>query len=219
MPFVVRRLPADRATERRHPYGSYAGERGRLRLWQHGEDGLAQRPAPDVIALCSYTPGGASAVRQIRAAGVNTPIASDNAMDGGYWLNAIPDLNNFYYASLGSVVGGDPRPKINELREKYMSKFKEQPTISQTYMGASMMELYAAAVEKAQALEPKAVVAAYETFKDQPTVEGPFSFTHDLHIQTKMQYTIMGINNGKLEALGLWDTITPLTMGDLFRKK
>ena len=71
----------------------------------------ALNPAPDVITLCSYTPGGASAVRQIRAAGINTPIASDNAMDGGYWLSAVPDLNNFYYASLGSVVGGDPRPK------------------------------------------------------------------------------------------------------------
>ena len=179
----------------------------------------ALNPTPDVIALCSYTPGGASAVRQIRAAGINTPIASDNAMDGGYWLSAVPDLSNFYYGSLGSVVGGDPRPRINELREKITGKFKEQPTISQAYMGFSMMQLYAAAVEKAQTLEPKAVVAAYETFKDQPTVEGPFSFTHDLHIQTKMQYTMMGIENGKLEALELWDTITPLTMGDLFRKK
>jgi branched-chain amino acid transport system substrate-binding protein len=179
----------------------------------------ALNPAPDVIALCSYTPGGASAVRQIRAAGINTPIASDNAMDGGYWLSAVPDLNNFFYASYGSVVGGDPRQGINDLREKYVSKVKEQPPISQTYMGFSMMQLYQAAVEKAQTLEPKAVVAAIETFKDQPTVEGPFSFTHDLHIQNKRQFTIMGINNGKLEAIELWNTTTPLTMGDLFRKK
>jgi hypothetical protein len=33
-----------------------------------------------------------------------------------------------------------------------------------------------------------------------------------------MQFTIMGINNGKLEALELWNTTTPLTMNDLFRK-
>ena len=179
----------------------------------------AQNPASDVIALCSYTPGGASAVRQIRAAGVNTPIASDNAMDGGYWLSAVRDLSNFYYPSYGSVVGGDPRPGINEIRERYVVKVKEQPPNSQTYMGSSMMQLYVAAVEKAQTVESKAVVAAYETFKDQPTVEGPFSFTHDLHIQVKRQFTIMGINNGKLEALELWNTITPLTMKDLFRKK
>jgi hypothetical protein len=44
----------------------------------------AVNPAPDVIELCSYPQGGASAVRQIRAASIKTPIASDNAMDGTY---------------------------------------------------------------------------------------------------------------------------------------
>ncbi len=45
-------------------------------------------PQPDVIELCSYPPGGASAVRQIRAAGITTPIATTTAMDGDYWLEA-----------------------------------------------------------------------------------------------------------------------------------
>jgi branched-chain amino acid transport system substrate-binding protein len=175
-------------------------------------------PAPDVIELCSYPPGGASAIRQIRAAGIKTPITSDNAMDGVYWLGAVPDLNDFYFASLGSIVGGDPRQGINELRDKYMAKFKDQPAFSGTYMGYSMMQLYAAAVEKAKTTDAKAVVTAFETFQDQPTVEGPFSFSHDLHIQKKFQFTIMGTNNGKLGALELWNTTTPLTVNDLFRK-
>ena len=178
----------------------------------------AVNPAPDVIEICSYPPGGASAVRQIRAAGVTTPIASDNAMDGTYWLNAVPDLSDFYFASLGSIVGGDPRPGINELRDKYIAKYKDPPAFSGAYMGYSMMQLYAAAVEKAKTTEPKAVVAAFETFQDQPTVEGPFTFSHDLHIQKKMQFTIMGITNGKLGALEIWNTTTPLSMNELFRK-
>ena len=175
-------------------------------------------PAPDVIELCSYPPGGAAAVRQIRAAGIKTPITTDNAMDGTYWLSAVPDLSDFYYSSLGSTVGGDPRPGINELRDKYIAKFKDPPPVATTYMGYSMIQLYAAAVEKAKTTEPKAVVAAFETFQDQPTVEGPFSFSHDLHIQKKFQFTIMAINNGKHQALELWTTTTPLTMNDLFRK-
>jgi branched-chain amino acid transport system substrate-binding protein len=178
----------------------------------------AVNPAPDVIELCSFPPGGASAVRQIRAAGIKTPIATDNAMDGTYWLGAVPDLSDFYYSSLGSVVGGDPRPGINELRDKYIAKYKDPPPVSTTYMGYSMIQLYAAALEKAKTTEPKAVVAAFESFQDQPTVEGPFSFSHDLHIQKKFQFTIMGVNNGKHEALELWTTTTPLTMNDLFRK-
>jgi branched-chain amino acid transport system substrate-binding protein len=178
----------------------------------------AVNPAPDVIELCSFPPGGASAVRQIRAAGIKTPIATDNAMDGTYWLGAVPDLSDFYYSSLGSVVGGDPRPGINELRDKYIAKYKDPPPVSTTFMGYSMIQLYAAALEKAKTTEPKAVVAAFESFQDQPTVEGPFSFSHDLHIQKKFQFTIMGVNNGKHEALELWTTTTPLTINDLFRK-
>jgi branched-chain amino acid transport system substrate-binding protein len=178
----------------------------------------AVNPAPDVIEICSYPPGGAAAVRQIRAAGVTSAIASDNAMDGTYWLNAVPDLSGFYFASLGSIVGGDPRPGINELREKYIAKYKDPPSFSGTYMGYSMMQLYAAAVEKAKTTDAKAIVAAFETFQDQPTVEGPFSFSHDLHIQKKMQFTIMGVSNGRLGALETWNTQTPLTMDELFRK-
>ena len=124
----------------------------------------AVNPAPDVIEICSYPPGGASAVRQIRAAGVKTALAGDNAMDGGYWLSAVPDLSDFYFASLGSVVGGDPRPGIDELREKIIAKYKDPPPISQSYMGYSMMQLYAAAVEKAKTTEPKAVVAGFRDF-------------------------------------------------------
>jgi branched-chain amino acid transport system substrate-binding protein len=90
----------------------------------------AVNPAPDVIELCSFPPGGASAVRQIRAAGIKTPIATDNAMDGTYWLGAVPDLSDFYYSSLGSVVGGDPRPGINELRDKYIAKYQDPPLVA-----------------------------------------------------------------------------------------
>lgn len=61
-------------------------------------------------------------------------------------------------------------------------------------------------------------MAAFENIQDQPNVEGPYSFSHHLHVQEKMQFTIMRTNNGKLEALEVGNTTTPLTMNDLFRK-
>ncbi len=50
----------------------------------------------DHVMLCSTNPGAASAVRQLRAAGVNLPVFSATAMDGTYWLNSTPGLRDFY---------------------------------------------------------------------------------------------------------------------------
>lgn len=60
---------------------------------------------PDVIMLCSYIPGAASAVRQIRAAGINSLILNGSAVDGSYWLNATPNLSGFVVPVQGSIYG------------------------------------------------------------------------------------------------------------------
>ena len=175
-------------------------------------------PAPDAIELCSYSPGGAAAVRQMRAAGIKTPILAATSMDGNFWLDAVPGLSDFYYPVLGSIYGDDPRPAINDLITKYKAKYGAEPPESHTLPGYTMIQLYARAVTQANSVDSKQVVAALESFKDTPTLLGPFSFTKDLHIQTKFQYTMMSVDNGKHKALEPWTTTTPMTMNDLFRK-
>ncbi len=64
---------------------------------------------PDVIMLCSVMPG---AVRQIRAAGINSLILNGSAVDGSYWLDATPDLSGFVVPVQGSIYGDDPRPEV-----------------------------------------------------------------------------------------------------------
>ena len=175
-------------------------------------------PAPDVIELCSYPPGGAAAVRQIRAAGIKTPMVAATSMDGNYWLDAVPDLSDFTYPVLASIYGDDPRPAINEFLKAYQAKYEALPPESHTFPGYVMVQLYAKAVEDAKSTDPQKVVAALESFKDAPTLLGPYSFSHDLHIQTKFQYTMVTVDNGKHKSLEAWTTKTPMTMNDLFRK-
>ncbi|RBP14006.1 amino acid/amide ABC transporter substrate-binding protein (HAAT family) [Roseiarcus fermentans] len=175
-------------------------------------------PAPDAIVLCSYAPGGATATKQIRAAGLDVPILAATAMDGNFWLGAVPNLSNFYYPVLGSVYGDDPDPAINEFLKKYEAKYNSSPAESHTLAGYELIQLYAAAVEKAKSTDPKAVTAAAETFKDLPTLLGPFSFTPDLHIQTKFRYTIMSVDGGKHKSVEKWTSETPMTKAELFRK-
>ena len=67
---------------------------------------------PDFIVLCSFPPGGVSAMRQLRAAGVNQPLLGSESWDGDYWLEGVPNLSDFYFVTYGSVFGNDPRPDV-----------------------------------------------------------------------------------------------------------
>src|SRR5207244_2938958 len=57
----------------------------------------------DVFALCSYQPGAAKALRQIRAAGINTPMVGGEDWDGTYWQKAVPNLSNVNFVTYGSI--------------------------------------------------------------------------------------------------------------------
>ena len=76
---------------------------------------------PDAIMLCTMMPGAVSAIKQIRAAGINSMILNGSGVDGSYWLSAVPDLSNFYVPVQGSIYGDDPNPEVTT----FNAKFKE----------------------------------------------------------------------------------------------
>jgi branched-chain amino acid transport system substrate-binding protein len=145
--------------------------------------------------LCTYEPGGASAIRQIRAAGINVPLLSGSSMDGNYWLAAVPDLKDFYIAAQAAVVG-DPRPEVTALADAFKAKYGSLPASQYAFPAYAFLQLWAKAVTDAGTADPKAVVAKLETFQNVPTVLGPRSFTNKLHIQVKIPMMIEDVVNG-----------------------
>jgi branched-chain amino acid transport system substrate-binding protein len=168
--------------------------------------------------LCSFNPGGGAAVRQIRAAGIKTPIFASSAMDGNYWLDAVPNLSDFYYAAFGSLYGDDRRPAVNDLVARYKAKYNAEPPFSHTLMGYVAVNLYATAVERTKSTDAKQVVAALESPDGIPTILVTYTFSHDLHIQTKFPFTILSVQNGKHVALDSWTTKTTFGINQLLRK-
>ncbi|NRP75628.1 hypothetical protein ILFOPFJJ_06551 [Ensifer psoraleae] len=163
-------------------------------------------PAPDAIMLCTYPPGGASAVRQLRAAGIETPVLMTMGMDGSYWLPAVPNLSNAFLPAIGLASGPDPDKKINDLIERYKKAYGEPPATAFVFYGYALVELWARAVERAQTTETEAVFAELEKMRDEDTAIGPMSFSDQLHIQNKGRYLIIGIEKGKSEPLGYWNS-------------
>ncbi len=157
---------------------------------------------PDVIMVCSYAPGGPSALRQIRAAGLNQPIVSGESMDGDYWAGTVPGLSDFYVVTYGSFYGDDSDPAIADFFRRYEAEYGKRADVSYGLRGYSAVQAWAVAAERAGSVEPAAVAAVLDTFKDEPLAIGPTTFTPELHISTTRPITLVQAQGGTFSAVG-----------------
>lgn len=165
--------------------------------------GLAKQP--DVIVLCSYPPGGALAVKTLRNSGVDVPIVSGSGMAGDFWFGkTMPGLSDVYTVDWASVWGDDPSAAVNDLTTKFRSAGIDVQN-SYGVMGYTGVYALVRAIEDAKTTEGAAVAKALSAFQG---VEVPIllSFTDKVHLDTKREYRIVGIKDGKP---GLVATMTP----------
>ncbi|MBJ2149257.1 ABC transporter substrate-binding protein [Paracoccus sp. IB05] len=172
---------------------------------------------PDAIMLCSMMPGFVSAVKQIRAAGINSMLLNGSGADGSYWMSAVPDLSNFYVPAQGSVFGDDPSADVNAFVKKYAEATGAPPATQYTFPGYVMIDVWAKAVERAGTTETAAVVAELEKMNEEPTLFGPRTFTAELHHQNKAEYRIIGTENGKPAVVGTWTISEPVPLDALLK--
>jgi branched-chain amino acid transport system substrate-binding protein len=155
------------------------------------------------IVACSYPPGGAAAVKQIRAAGVDVPIIAPSAFDGTYWLKGIPSLSEFYNVANGSIYGDDPSPVRQAFFAKYTQKTGAAP-LSSVYpiMGYAAIQTIAKALELTHGDSGGAALAkALETLKDQPLISGLTTYTATCHIPVGRPLEMIQIQHGKASAV------------------
>ena len=148
---------------------------------------LANQKKIDFIFMGSYAPGGASATKQIRAAGINVPIIGGAGFDGIFWLGAVPNLKNFYVVAGGVATGGDPNKARANVYAKYRAKFKKfAPLNEQTLSGYSAVYALKTAIERAKSVDGAKVIAQLEKFKNEPLAIGKITWTPKCHI-SKLQ--------------------------------
>lgn len=172
---------------------------------------------PDAIMLCTMMPGAVSAIKQIRAAGINSMILNGSAVDGSYWLSAVPDLSNFFVPVQGSIYGDDPNPDVTAFNAKYKETTGGDPSTQYTYPGYVMIDVWAKAVERAGTTEADAVVAELEKMNGEPTLFGPRTFTPELHHQNKARYLIVETTGGKPAVVDEWTIAEPIPVAELMK--
>ena len=152
---------------------------------------------PDLLVLSSFPPGGSSAMRQLRAAGVNVPMVGSESWDGDYWLEAVPNLSDFFLVTYGSIFGNDSRPLVAEFMEKFNKKFSTRPVTSHAMTGYSVIQGWSKAVEKAGTFDTDKVRDVLETFVDEPLLAGPTSFNKEAHINMQRDLILLEVKGGK----------------------
>ena len=159
---------------------------------------------PDLIYICSYPPGAAMAIRQIRGAGIDTTILGNLGMGGPFWLSSVPGLSNYYAISYMTLFDDDPRPEVRAFQENYKKRWNEDPQTSYIGNGYSVIQAWSRAVERAGTTDADPVLAEMEKFNEEPLLIGPTTFTDELHIQTHRPQLIVQVEDGKMSPLKLY---------------
>ena len=178
--------------------------------WQNADLSLATQitkikalpQPPDFIAMSTYNPGGTSAVRQLRAAGINLPIVGGQPMDGNYWVSAVPNLNNFYVTTYASYVGDDSDPFVNQLRERFKAKTGQYPTTGYYVTGYNVMDLVAQAIKAANGTNGQALAKTLESREWMTKPLGKTCFTAKWHVSSCRPFAVMEIRNGQPHFVG-----------------
>ena len=157
----------------------------------------AKKDGAQVIALCSYPGGGAQALAAIRNAGVKTPVISGFGLDGAFWLGAVPNLSNFYTVTYASVFGDDPNPKVVDLLAAYKTKTGQEAATGGLITGATTIEAFKLAVERAGSVDGAALSAEFNKFDNEDLTAGPTSFSDDLHVNVTRPMAVITVENGK----------------------
>lgn len=135
----------------------------------------------DFVYLCSVGQPGLSAIRQLRAAGIDTAIMTDGPFDGDWWRGSVPHLSNFFYTTWFSMYGNDESPRVNSFFARYRHVHGDIPNVPLTVFSYAAVEMWAEAVRRVGRLDQDAIRRELDSMREVETIAGKSSFTPDIH--------------------------------------
>lgn len=150
------------------------------------------------IFLSSYPPGGVSAIKQIRGAGVTLPIVAGVPFDGTFFLPGLPAVKDLYVVGAGITTGGDPNPARRAFFRAYYlaNSNKPAPLALQSLIGYSSVQAIATGIERAGTTSIPQVLAQMNKFRNVPLTIGSTTWTPTCHI-SPYSMVIKTFRNGR----------------------
>jgi branched-chain amino acid transport system substrate-binding protein len=148
----------------------------------------------DAVIMCSSPPGGAAAIKQIRAAGIDIPILGPSGFDGTFWVKGISNTEDIYFTSNGSIYD-PPDPATAKLLEK-LDRAGVNTDVSTNLLAAyAAGQLIIDAMKETGSVNGDVLADALEA-KPHKTIVGNVSYTKDNHYPTRI-WPVYVLSDGK----------------------
>lgn len=148
----------------------------------------------NAVVMCSYPPGGAAAIKQIRAAGVDLPIYGPTAFDGLFWVKGIPNTEDIYFTSNGSSY--DPPNKASEKLLDHLEKAGIDTDIATNLLAwYAAGQLMFGAIEETHSVSGSVLADALEA-RPHDTINGKMTYSADDHYPSRI-WPMYVLSNGK----------------------
>lgn len=142
-----------------------------------------KRSNADAVVMASYPPGGAAAIKQIRAAGIDVPILGGSSFDGTFWLKGIPDTGKIYATSNGSAY--DPPDRASARLFKVLRRNGVNTDVSGTLLASyAAGQLIIDAIRETHSVDGSKLADALEA-KPHRTIVGEAKFSSEDHLATR----------------------------------
>lgn len=153
---------------------------------------------PDVIYVSGINPDLASALRQIRSAGIDTPImGGDTYDDPELWAVLGPELGNDIHFATHAWLGPESGEDMVEFLQLYEDFYGQPPEAGFAVMGWDVVMTYAQAIEAAGTTDGAAVADAMEEMEFD-LLSGNMDWTDDAdgHFPNK-EVALLGLEGGE----------------------
>ncbi|MEN2974523.1 MAG: ABC transporter substrate-binding protein [Candidatus Caldarchaeales archaeon] len=170
---------------------------------------LASSPKPDFLYLGS-TPGNVGImVKQIREAGITTPIIGQDGFDTPEGLVGVAKeaAEGIIFTTHVSLF--DPDSRVTRFVEAYRKEYGKDPENAFAALGYDALNLILNAISRAGSDRPSDIKAALEKTKNFPGVTGDITLSPERHVPFK-SVAILKVEGGKFMPLAkLVSSYTP----------
>jgi branched-chain amino acid transport system substrate-binding protein len=180
--------------------------------------GLAQQP--DFIYLPSWNPGAATAIRQIRAAGVKTPVLGPAALDSAALGDIAGGASDVYlspYACYVYCTGQEEKaPGLAEFADAFEAEYGKSPSSAYDIAAYNLVTAIADAAKKAG--EDVNGTTVRDGLQNLGTIETPAGsqklFTPDCHKPSRAELAYVKMSGGKQSYVGSFSVESIPDLGD-----
>jgi branched-chain amino acid transport system substrate-binding protein len=142
----------------------------------------------DVIYIGSWNPGGSTAARQLRNAGIDLPLVGNQSSDGLLTKEVAGDISDYYSTPLACIPSyctkgkGENQDKVQKFFDDFKAKYGDDLSSSYPINGYDLGTVLQKAIEKAGTVDPPSKIAeAMETMGPVEGINSTFQFTKECH--------------------------------------